>query len=82
MKTFRLVRSADISGISGIGNVAEGVEFENGQVALHWLSQYDTIGIYSNMHNVLKIHGHDGKTEVVYDTDSDIPTMKSNYDKT
>lgn len=66
MRAFKLVRTEDVSGISGTGDIAEGVEFENGQVALHWLSQYDTIGIYSNLHNVEKIHGHDGKTKVVW----------------
>lgn len=67
MRTFKLVRKEDKSGVSGTGEVAEGVEFENGQVALHWLSMYDTIGIYSNIHNVVKIHGHEGATTVVYD---------------
>lgn len=73
MRTFKLIRDVDVSGISGTGAVAEGVEFENGQVALHWLSQYDTIGIYSNMHNVEKIHGHDGATKVRYDDPTENP---------
>jgi len=64
MRRFKLVRAEDMSGISGIGEVAEGVEFENGQVALHWLTQYDSVGIYSNIHNVEKVHGHEGRTVV------------------
>lgn len=56
-----------MSGVSGTGGVAEGVEFENGQVALHWLSQYDTIGIYANISNVRKIHGHGEATSIEWD---------------
>lgn len=70
MRTFKLIRKLDVSGVSGTGQVAEGVEFENGQVALHWLSQYDTIGIYSNISNVRKIHGHGAATEVVFDDEA------------
>lgn len=66
MRAFKLIRTEDVSGVSGTGEIAEGVEFENGQVALHWLSQYDTIGIYANLHNVEKIHGHDGRTKVTW----------------
>lgn len=31
-----ILRSEDVSGTSGTGVVAEGVEFSNGQVAIHW----------------------------------------------
>lgn len=66
MRTFKLVRTVDVSGVSGTGIVAEGVEFENGCVAMHWLSQYGCVGVYDNTTAVTKIHGHDGSTKIVF----------------
>lgn len=37
MRTFVLRRNEDISGVSGVGIVAEGIEFSDGVVALRWL---------------------------------------------
>jgi hypothetical protein len=59
-----MVRSEDVSGISGVGDVAEGVEFEDGQVVICWLSKYHSIGVFDNLHCLEKIHGHEGKTEI------------------
>lgn len=64
MKRFLLVRNKDISGTSGIGTVAEGVEFSNGQCTLHWLSQLDSVAVYANMKVLQEIHGHQGATSV------------------
>ena len=36
MRTFRLIRDEDPTGISGTGSVAEGVEFDDGTVAMRW----------------------------------------------
>ena len=63
---FRVVRSEDVSGTSGIGVVAEGVEFSDGTCVIHWLSQLQSIAIYANMHTLIAIHGHDGRTKVEY----------------
>ena len=67
MRTFRVVRHVDVSGISGTGTVAEGIEFDDGQVVICWLSKYHSIGIFDNILCLQKIHGHDGSTEVVFD---------------
>lgn len=67
MKTFYLVRNKDVSGISGVGKVAEGVEWDDGQVTICWLSKYHSIGVFDNILCLQKIHGHDGATEVVWD---------------
>ena len=72
MKLFILHRTEDESGVSGTGVVAEGIVFHGGSCALHWLTQVDektgfsSIGIYSSMENLEKIHGHNGRTKVVY----------------
>lgn len=64
MRKFVLNRVEDATGTSGVGTVAEGVEFSNGRVALHWLSQMDVVSVYDNIVVVEKLHGHDGRTKL------------------
>jgi hypothetical protein len=67
MRTFKLVRKEDVSGVSGIGVVAEGVEFHDGQCVLSWFGQFHTVEISPDLKTVIQIHGHGGKTEVQID---------------
>lgn len=62
MRRFYLQRDEDESGVSGVGDVAEGVEFLSGQVSLCWLTDTPSIGIYDSIEDVETIHGHGGKT--------------------
>lgn len=64
MRPFVLDRLEDSTGVSGPGIVAEGVEFSNGRVAMHWLSQLEAITVYDNIKTVERLHGHDGRTKV------------------
>jgi len=66
MRKFILERTEDESGVSGTGTVAEGVEFSNGKVAMSWLTDTSSLGIYECIEHVTYIHGHGGKTKVVY----------------
>jgi hypothetical protein len=71
MKRFYLYRHEDETGISGTGQVAEGVIFNNGWVAMMWLTEPGSFCWYSSIRDVEKIHGHSNKTEVVLiDTES------------
>ncbi len=65
-RLFTLVRTEDVSGTSGLGVVAEGVEFSDGTCVLHWISQLHSIEICANLHVVDQIHGHEGRTKVVF----------------
>jgi hypothetical protein len=65
-KHFYLNRMKDISGISGTGRIAEGFVFDNGVVAMTWLTKYTSTSIYRSIDDVEKIHGHEGATEVVW----------------
>lgn len=65
-RLFVLVRDEDVSGTSGVGVVAEGVEFSNGTCVLHWISQMESVEICANLHVVEAIHGHGGRTKVVF----------------
>jgi hypothetical protein len=64
LRTFVLERVEDVSGTSGTGIVAEGVEFSNGQVAIHWISQLESVNVYANVKVLDALHGHDGRTTV------------------
>jgi len=66
MKKFWLDRTEDISGISGLGVVAEGIIFSNGKAVLSWLTAGGSIAVYDSIEKLEKIHGHDGRTKVIY----------------
>jgi hypothetical protein len=63
-RRFVLIRDEDVSGNSGTGVVAEGVEFSNGQVCMHWLTQMESVTIYGNVKVLEALHGHEGRTRV------------------
>jgi len=64
MRTGHLIRHEDESGVSGTGEVAEVVEFDNGKAALAWYGETSSIGIYDSAEDLIEIHGHEGKTEI------------------
>lgn len=66
-RTFKLHRGQDVSNVSGTGIIAEGVLFSDGHVALHWLGRMPTTTTLITLQWVLDIHGHDGKTRLVWD---------------
>lgn len=65
MRAFKLFRLNDASGVSGTGYVAEGVEFANGQCVIHWLTQFESIGVYPSVEELMRVHGHAGQTVLV-----------------
>ncbi len=67
-RPFILQRDADVTGVSGTGVVAEGVEFTGGVVALRWLSAWPTSVVFHDrgMAAVVAVHGHNGATRVVW----------------
>lgn len=69
MRTFRLVRDEDVTGVSGTGVVAEGVEFSDGAVVLKWVvgEHQSTVSWPRGIESVVAIHGHDGRTRVAFD---------------
>jgi hypothetical protein len=61
-RRFEFLRETDATGISGIGRVAEGVQFGDGRCAVRWLSKLRSTAVYDNFGDVEGIHGHDGLT--------------------
>lgn len=78
MRRFELHRDRDVTGFSGTGIVAEGVEFTDGTAVLRWTSEIKTTVVHDGgMESVETLHGHDGLTRVVYlDDDDDGPARR------
>jgi hypothetical protein len=64
MRRFVLDRMSDVSGISGIGCVAEGIVFSDGTVVIRWTAALTSTAIYDSMDDLVAIHGHEGSTVV------------------
>ena len=63
IRRFKLHRTADVSGISGLGYVAEGCQFYNGWIALTWYGKFLSLYWYPNMETLDGLHGHQGATK-------------------
>lgn len=72
MRAFELHRDVDVTGISGTGVVAKGVEFASeGPVVIRWLGETPSTVIWGSIEDVYKINGHGGATRVVWVSDWD-----------
>lgn len=61
---FELVRTEDVSGVSGTGVVAEIGCFSDGTCAMRWLTETASTAIYASLDDLERIHGHGGATRV------------------
>lgn len=61
-----ILRHEDIHGVSGEGKVADIFEGSNGKCVVIWLSANTSVNVYDNIKGVENIHGHNGKTEVIW----------------
>lgn len=66
MRRFLLRRDVDETGVSGTGDVAQGVEFDDGRACLRWLTDTASTCAYDSMGDLELIHGHGGKTRIVW----------------
>lgn len=66
-RRFHMNRTVDITGTSGTGTVAEGIEFTDGTVVIRWRPIPATSTCcYATIDELLKIHGHDGATTILW----------------
>jgi|GEM_PF-727292 len=63
-RLFELYRIEDETGVSGTGVVAHGAVFEDGTVAMRWLTKHRSTTLFDSLDEVREIHGHGGKTEI------------------
>ena len=69
MRLFQLERDVDVSGVSGTGIVAEGIQFSDARVALRWqVGEHRSTVLWDSIEAVIAIHGHDGRTRLVWIT--------------
>lgn len=67
---FVLQRDADVTGVSGTGVVADGVLWHDGTVALRWRGERPSTVMWGNLDDAVAVHGHDGRTRVVWPSDA------------
>lgn len=72
MRLFWFDRQVDESKVSGVGKVAQGVEFDDGTCVLRWLTANRSTAIYANIQELEKIHSHGGQTKIVWETSDDL----------
>ena len=80
-RTFVLYRDEDATGISRNGIVAEGVEFRTSESLSGGVSASRSTVIWDSIDDVHAIHGHEGKTRVIFDPipvyHDETPSVKS-----
>ena len=70
MRKFFLLRHEDVHNNSGTGVVAQGVQFDNGMASMTWLTDEPTVTNFNRgIQGVKRLHGHDGKTEIIVEGD-------------
>jgi hypothetical protein len=82
MRRFVLQRDVDETGVSGTGEVADGVMFDvpasfqfpdgvrlhlpAGWVRMKWRGERSSTGLWRDLETMLAVHGHNGATRVVW----------------
>ena len=65
-RLFVLYRREDVSGVSGTGIVADGIVYPDGRCSYRWRSGHATTVAADSIEQVEAVHGHDGRTVVVF----------------
>lgn len=67
MRRFHLARDVDVSGVSGTGIVAEGVEFSDGTAVVRWVAgAHPSTVVWVDVASIEAVHGHGGMTRLVW----------------
>lgn len=64
MRRFQLDRAVDVSGVSGVGIVADGVAFPDGSCVVRWRGPRPSTVVWADIGNVIDVHGHGGATKI------------------
>lgn len=70
MRGFTLHRMDDETGVSGTGVVAWGVVWPDKSVSMRWVSATPSFLSYQCIEHVQAVHGHHGKTIIIWDEDN------------
>ena len=66
IRRFYFHRHHDQSGVSGTGDVAEGVIFSDGRCSLRFISPTGSTSNWDSIEHIKAVHGHGGSTEIVF----------------
>ncbi|MFF1498679.1 hypothetical protein ACFVZR_02075 [Streptomyces sp. NPDC058316] len=73
-RRFVLRRSVDVSGISGLGDVADGVLWPDGTASVRWRGEHPSSVFWDRGRTSVElIHGHSGATGIVFLDSADEP---------
>jgi len=76
-----LLRHDDETGVSGTGIVANVIELPDGTVIARWRSDTPSTLIFANLKAIASVHGHGGKTEVVFYAELPVPATPAELEK-
>jgi hypothetical protein len=88
-RLFHLERDVDVSGVSGIGRVADGIVWPDGSASVRWRGEQPSTVTWDQLAHAEAVHGHGGQTRIVFDddpesadqqTDASIETSDSDAD--
>jgi hypothetical protein len=65
-RLFHLQRDRDISGVSGIGRVADGVLWPDGPVTIRWRGARPSTVHWDALADAEAVHGHGGATRIIW----------------
>jgi len=71
-RRFVLLRERDITGVSGTGIVADGVQWPDGRVTIMWRGDRPSEVSWQSIEHAEAVHGHDGASRIVW-VDRDEP---------
>lgn len=66
MRRFLLWRRKDVTGVSGLGIVAQGVVFADGCTVVRWRGETVTTTVHNDLASVERVHCHAGATKLVW----------------
>lgn len=66
MRRFYLDRAVDVTGASGTGRVADGVQWPDGTASVRWRGERPSTVHWDRMEDAEVIHGHGGTTRIVW----------------
>jgi hypothetical protein len=68
-RRFQLHREEDVTGVSGVGVVADGCAWADGTAVVHWRGEHRSTVVWAGpdgLTSVEAVHGHEGRTRVVF----------------
>jgi hypothetical protein len=63
-RRFRLIRNRDITGVSGTGHVADGVQWPDGTATVRWRGDRPSTVHWDDIAHAEAVHGHGGATRI------------------